>query len=128
MKTCRVVGSSPTAVRACIFNDCTDPAMPHSTKCDFHKYREKCCEDGCTNQAFAHHLCASHGGSKRIEDGNDGIDRVQIAHILDRTPLVTSSSYIRVAAVDLDSATLLDEYVLPPQYGGDDNWCRYEFE
>ncbi|KDO18959.1 hypothetical protein SPRG_21414 [Saprolegnia parasitica CBS 223.65] len=52
-------------LHACFFNGCTNPRLPMSVKCDFHKHRLQCLHDGCHNQVYARHRCVRHGGKLR---------------------------------------------------------------
>ncbi|EQC30500.1 hypothetical protein SDRG_11816 [Saprolegnia diclina VS20] len=52
-------------VPTCFFNGCTNPRLPMSVKCDFHKHRLQCLDDGCHNQVYARHRCVRHGGKLR---------------------------------------------------------------
>ncbi|KDO22475.1 hypothetical protein SPRG_12758 [Saprolegnia parasitica CBS 223.65] len=51
----------------CIFRDCVAPAVPFTTKCQYHRNRAKCRVAGCCNQVYARHLCVSHGGRRRCQ-------------------------------------------------------------
>ncbi|OQR95037.1 hypothetical protein THRCLA_08035 [Thraustotheca clavata] len=46
----------------CQFKSCSNPVMPRSTKCEFHKNRSECSVPHCSNQVFARKLCVRHGG------------------------------------------------------------------
>ncbi|KAG9413697.1 hypothetical protein AC1031_012924 [Aphanomyces cochlioides] len=48
----------------CLFNQCTQPAIPNIGKCNFHKHRNKCSIQGCNNQVVLHNLCVRHGGKR----------------------------------------------------------------
>ncbi|CAK4078392.1 unnamed protein product [Aphanomyces euteiches] len=49
----------------CYFNDCSNPVLPNSWKCLFHKHRSRCLVAHCQNQVYARKLCARHGGKKQ---------------------------------------------------------------
>ncbi|OQR83051.1 hypothetical protein ACHHYP_15182 [Achlya hypogyna] len=51
----------------CIFRDCAAPAVPFTTKCQYHRNRAKCRIATCCNQVYARHLCVSHGGRRRCQ-------------------------------------------------------------
>ncbi|OQR95772.1 hypothetical protein THRCLA_22074 [Thraustotheca clavata] len=49
----------------CVFRDCSEPVLPDSHKCAFHKNRRLCSVVGCENQVYARKLCVKHGARKR---------------------------------------------------------------
>ncbi|KDO27118.1 hypothetical protein SPRG_07829 [Saprolegnia parasitica CBS 223.65] len=49
----------------CVFRDCSEPVLPDSHKCAFHKNRRLCSVIGCENQVYARKLCVKHGARKR---------------------------------------------------------------
>ncbi|ETV97372.1 hypothetical protein H310_09707 [Aphanomyces invadans] len=49
----------------CVFNGCTNDAMPHSFKCLFHVHRGQCSAEACHNQVYARGRCVRHGGKKK---------------------------------------------------------------
>ncbi|KAF0691083.1 Aste57867_17621 [Aphanomyces stellatus] len=51
----------------CFFNDCSNPVLPNSWKCHFHRHRGRCHVDDCRNQVYARHLCGRHGGKKQCK-------------------------------------------------------------
>ncbi|KAF0720474.1 Aste57867_267 [Aphanomyces stellatus] len=61
----RVAAASDTA--KCFFNDCINPVVPGSWKCDFHKSRGRCKVDRCKNQVYARRLCVRHGGKRQCQ-------------------------------------------------------------
>ncbi|KAF0691082.1 Aste57867_17620 [Aphanomyces stellatus] len=56
-----------TAALTCFFNDCSNPVLPNSWKCHFHRHRGRCQVDDCRNQVYARHLCGRHGGKKQCK-------------------------------------------------------------
>ncbi|KAF0720476.1 Aste57867_269 [Aphanomyces stellatus] len=65
--------TSCTMSSICFFNDCDNPIVPGSWKCEFHKNRSRCLVDACQNQVYARNLCVRHGGKRRCEA--NGCDR-----------------------------------------------------
>ncbi|KDO21265.1 hypothetical protein SPRG_13564 [Saprolegnia parasitica CBS 223.65] len=49
---------------SCCFNKCSQPSLPLSNKCAFHRNRRSCQVDDCHNQVFARNLCVRHGGKR----------------------------------------------------------------
>ncbi|KAF0715259.1 hypothetical protein As57867_003472, partial [Aphanomyces stellatus] len=52
-------------ISECIFNGCANPRVSNTTKCAFHKNRDKCRMTECHNQVYARGLCVRHGGKKQ---------------------------------------------------------------
>ncbi|EQC37419.1 hypothetical protein SDRG_05023 [Saprolegnia diclina VS20] len=51
----------------CCFHTCTNVPQAGSSKCTFHRYRDRCHVENCTNQVYARQLCVRHGGKRRCQ-------------------------------------------------------------
>ncbi|OQS07801.1 hypothetical protein THRCLA_20059 [Thraustotheca clavata] len=54
----------PMSSQSCLFNGCSNPILEGSTKCEFHRNRNKCIVADCFNQVYARQLCIRHGGKR----------------------------------------------------------------
>ncbi|KAF0700094.1 Aste57867_9373 [Aphanomyces stellatus] len=53
---------TPSLARHCIFNRCSNDALPHSRKCSYHKRKGVCSgSPHCHNQVYRGGLCVRHG-------------------------------------------------------------------
>ncbi|CAK4085387.1 unnamed protein product [Aphanomyces euteiches] len=48
----------------CLFNQCPHEAIPGTSKCAFHRHRNKCSFPNCNNQVVVNKLCVRHGGKR----------------------------------------------------------------
>ncbi|KAH9117282.1 hypothetical protein LEN26_012739 [Aphanomyces euteiches] len=48
----------------CLFNQCKKEAITGLGKCAFHRHRNKCSVENCTNQAVVATKCVRHGGKR----------------------------------------------------------------
>ncbi|KAH9110737.1 hypothetical protein AeMF1_014568 [Aphanomyces euteiches] len=58
--------SNKTMDFTCLFNGCSNPALP-TGKCEAHKHRAKCAIEDCYNQTYARNMCVKHGGRQKCQ-------------------------------------------------------------
>ncbi|OQR95410.1 hypothetical protein THRCLA_07891 [Thraustotheca clavata] len=51
----------------CTFDRCSNLVDVPNSKCQIHRFRQKCSVGDCSNQVYARRLCIRHGGKKSCE-------------------------------------------------------------